>query len=134
MVVGFVTKSVSSVSPLTLWPRILVRQGVLDKVLCDKVCQWLATGQWFSSGTLGSSTNKTDHHDITVILLKVVLNTKTITLNQIRLLPCIETIQISKNTMVYYDEMTVDFTGPWITSLTYTSFVYQFNLIFLSGE
>jgi hypothetical protein len=25
--------------------------GVLD-TLCDKVCQWLATGQWFSPGTL----------------------------------------------------------------------------------
>jgi len=28
------------------------------------------TGQWFSSGTLDSSTNKTDHHDITEILVK----------------------------------------------------------------
>ena len=32
--------------------------------LCDKVCQWLATGQWFSLGTSVSSTNKTDRHDI----------------------------------------------------------------------
>ena len=32
----------------------------------------LATGRWFS---LASSTNKTDHHDIIEILLKVVLNT-----------------------------------------------------------
>ena len=32
-------------------------------------------GQWFSPGTPVSSTNKTDHHDITEILLKVVLNT-----------------------------------------------------------
>ena len=32
--------------------------------LCDKVCQWLATGQWFSLGTPVSSTNKTDCHDI----------------------------------------------------------------------
>ena len=43
--------------------------------LCDKVCQWLATGRWFSPGPPVSSTNKTDHHDITEILLKVVLNT-----------------------------------------------------------
>jgi hypothetical protein len=35
-----------------------------------KVCQWLASGQWFSPGTLVSSTNKTDHHNITEILLK----------------------------------------------------------------
>ena len=46
--------------------------GVLDTTLCDKVCQWLATGLWFS---LVSSTNKTDRHDITEILLKVALNT-----------------------------------------------------------
>jgi hypothetical protein len=31
----------------------------------------------FSPGTLVSSTNKTDHHDITEILLKVALNTIT---------------------------------------------------------
>ena len=50
-------------------------QGVLDTILCDKVRQWFAAGQWFSPGTPVSSTNKTDHHDITEILLKVVLNT-----------------------------------------------------------
>ena len=33
------------------------------------------TGRWFSSGTLISSTNKTDPHDIAEILLKVALNT-----------------------------------------------------------
>jgi len=33
----------------------------LDTTLCDKVCQWLATGRWFS---LVSSTNKTDRHNI----------------------------------------------------------------------
>ena len=36
----------------------------------DKVGQWLAAGRWFSPGTLVSSTNKTDRHDITEILLK----------------------------------------------------------------
>jgi hypothetical protein len=36
-----------------------------------KVCQLLAKGQWFSPGTPVSSTNKTDRHDITEILLKV---------------------------------------------------------------
>jgi hypothetical protein len=54
--------------------------GELDTILCDKVCQWLATCQWFSLGTTVSSTNKTDHHDITEILLKLVLNTITVTL------------------------------------------------------
>jgi hypothetical protein len=43
--------------------------------LCDKVCQWLATDLGFSLGPPVSSTNKTDRHDITEILLKVALNT-----------------------------------------------------------
>jgi hypothetical protein len=38
-----------------------------DTASCDKVCQRLEAGLWFSSGTLVSSTNKTDHHDITEI-------------------------------------------------------------------
>jgi hypothetical protein len=33
------------------------------------------TGWWFSPGPPVSSTNKTDHHDITEIVLKVVLST-----------------------------------------------------------
>ena len=33
---------------------------VYSTTLCDKVCQWLTTGQWFSPGTPVSSTNKTD--------------------------------------------------------------------------
>jgi hypothetical protein len=35
-------------------------------------------GLWFYPGTPVSSTSKTDHHDITEILLKVALNTITI--------------------------------------------------------
>jgi len=27
-------------SPLRLWVQILLRQGVLNTTLCDKVCQW----------------------------------------------------------------------------------------------
>ena len=50
-------------------------QGVLDITLCDKVCQLLSTGQGFSPGTPVSSINKTDHHYITEILLKVALIT-----------------------------------------------------------
>jgi hypothetical protein len=49
---------------------------ILDTTLCDKVCQCLAAGWWVSLGTLVSSTNKTDLHDITKILLKVALSTK----------------------------------------------------------
>jgi hypothetical protein len=36
--------------------------------------RWLVAGQWFSPGAVVFSTNKTDHHDIAEILLKVTLN------------------------------------------------------------
>jgi hypothetical protein len=49
-------------------------QGVLETPLCDKVCQW------FSPATSVSSTIKTDRHDLTEKLLKVALNTITLTL------------------------------------------------------
>ena len=62
------------ISPLKLFgPRSW--RDVLDTTLCDKVCQWLATGRWFSPGTAVSSTNKTDRHDSTEIVLKVALST-----------------------------------------------------------
>ena len=48
---------------------------VLDTTLCDKVCQSLATGRWFSPDTPISYTNKTDRHDMTEILLKMALST-----------------------------------------------------------
>ena len=34
---------------------------VLDTILCDKVCEWLATGRCLSQCTPICSTNKTDH-------------------------------------------------------------------------
>ena len=48
---------------------------VLNTTLCDKVCQWLATRRWFTVDTPVSPTSNSDRHDITEILLKVVLNT-----------------------------------------------------------
>jgi len=39
------------------------------------------TGRWFSPDTPVSFTNKTDRHDITEIVLKVALNTLTITIH-----------------------------------------------------
>jgi hypothetical protein len=67
-------------SPLKLWVRIIILgRDVLDTTLCDKICHWLATCQWFS---LVSSTNKTDRYDIAEILMKVGLNTITLTLTQ----------------------------------------------------
>jgi hypothetical protein len=54
-------------SPMMLWVWISIR--VRCTTLCDKVCHWLVTGRWFSPGPPVSSTNKTDCHDITEILL-----------------------------------------------------------------
>ena len=52
------------------WKKVKISKlGVLDTTLCDKVCQWLATGWWFSLDTPVSSTNKMDGHVITEILL-----------------------------------------------------------------
>ena len=62
-------------SSLTLWDWIPPRRGVLDTTLCGKVCQWLAAVLWFFPDTPVSSTNKTDCHDITEILLKVASST-----------------------------------------------------------
>jgi hypothetical protein len=56
-----------------LWVRISIRARCTT--LCDKVCQGLSTGRWFSPGPPVSSTNKTDRQNITEIFLKVVLNT-----------------------------------------------------------
>jgi len=78
MVVGIITTYAIIAglrTPLMLWVRIPLRRGLLNTTLCDKVSRWLATGRWFSPGTPVSSTNKTDCHDITAILLKVALNT-----------------------------------------------------------
>ena len=51
-------------------------QGTLDTTLCDKVCQWLATGLWFSPGTPVSFTNKVDRHDITETPLIIFFQAK----------------------------------------------------------
>ena len=62
------------------------RRYVLDTTLRDKVCQWLAAkvGR-FCPCTPIFSTNKTDRHDMTEILLKVALNAITLTIIDIRL-------------------------------------------------
>ena len=64
-----------------MWVRISIRARC--RTLCNKVCQWLATGQWFSPGSPVSSTNKkTDRPDIAEIVLKVTLKTITLTLKR----------------------------------------------------
>ena len=64
MVVGFITTYPINqcISPLMLWVLISIRARCAT--LCDKVCQWLVTGRWFSPGPPVSSNNKTDRHDI----------------------------------------------------------------------
>ena len=63
-------------TPLKLWVYSPSWQGVLDKTLCDKLCQILTAGHWFSPSTPVSSSNKTDcQYYTTEILLKVALNT-----------------------------------------------------------
>jgi hypothetical protein len=57
----------NNVSVILWWSDLLV----VDTTLCDEVCQCFSPF---------SSNNTTDHHDITEILLTVVLNTKTLTL------------------------------------------------------
>ena len=49
-------------SPLMLSVRILVRTRCTT--LCDKVCQWLSAGRWFS---LVSPTNKTGRHNWNIV-------------------------------------------------------------------
>ena len=39
--------------------------SVLDTTLCDKVCQWLATGWWFSLGIYSIGSCKSNYHTIT---------------------------------------------------------------------
>jgi hypothetical protein len=58
------TYSNQYLSSITLWVRISIRTWCTR--LCVKVCQWFSPGP---------STNKTDRHDISEILLKVALNT-----------------------------------------------------------
>jgi hypothetical protein len=66
-----------SPTKLRVWISLMARcTDLLETTLCDKVFQW----QWVSLGTPVSSTNKTDRHDITIILFKVVLNIIILTL------------------------------------------------------
>jgi len=89
MVVGFTTSY--AISAYHYWSCELESRsgrGVQHYVI--KVCQKHATSQCFSPGTPVSSTNKTDCHDISEILLKVTLNITTLTL----FLSCWNDVQI----------------------------------------
>ena len=81
MVVGFTTTyAISAYHHWSFEFEFRSLWGVHDTTLCDKVCQWLVAGRWFFPGTQGSSTNKTERHDITEMLLKEALNTIILTL------------------------------------------------------
>jgi len=94
MVVGFTTTYDSVPIISNVVSSNLAHAGVLDTTLCDKVCQWLAAGRWFSPVTPVSSTNKTERHDIAEILLKVTLYT----INQAK--PMSKTENKNEGTMV----------------------------------
>ena len=89
-------------------------RGVLDTTLCATVCQWLAKG--FSPGTPVSSTNKSNHHDITEMLLKVAL----------------KTIHLNVNTMIWtiYPYMFDLFETVSISELKWASY-YPFGIFTL---
>ena len=119
MVVGFTTTN--AISTYHHWCCEFESRswrGVLD-TSCDKVCHWLVAGQWFSLRTPVSSTNKTDHHDITEILLKVALNTITLkTLRYIYSETCLNwTLSKLKTCLIQ-----TDFTIP------YTKYLCNLNL------
>ena len=73
MVVGFTTTSAITTKVVSFNPVhgevYLIHHYVI------KVCQWLATGRWFSQGTPASFANKTYRHVIIEMLLKKALNT-----------------------------------------------------------
>ena len=84
-------------SPPMLWVQIPIRSRCTT--LCDKVCRWIATGRWFSPSPTVSSTNKTDRHDLTEILLIVALST--IKLNQANL--CVPNVTcVPGLSIIYY--------------------------------
>ena len=76
MAVGFTTTwAVSAYHHLSCEFESHSWRGVLYTTICHKVCPRLVAGLLFSPGTSVFPINKTDHHDITEILLKVALNT-----------------------------------------------------------
>ena len=57
-------------------------EDLLHTTLWYKACQWIAAGLWFPASNPVFSNNKINRHmhDITELLLKVLLNTITLTL------------------------------------------------------
>jgi hypothetical protein len=78
-------------------------RGVHDTTLCDKVCQWLATGWWCSLGSPVSFINKTDRQNSIEIVLKVAFNTITLTLY-----------------LYFWNTL-------WVASMVFVIFFFKFN-------
>ena len=74
-VVGLPNNSYKTITNMT-WVRsrlCKLKKGCTRLVAAsDKVYQLLAHGQWFSPGTLASSTIKTGRHDIAEMLLNTI--------------------------------------------------------------
>jgi hypothetical protein len=110
-------------------------RGVFDTTLCDKICQRLATGQWLSPSTLVSSTNKTDGHDITEILLKVALKV----LDPNLIIVIVKVINIfsesrllvlyCRHLSVQYMEIHASSSLYWNIDLIFFIFILHFNYI-----
>ena len=66
---------IQCLTPLKLWVLIPLMVRCTRATLCDRVCQWLVVGRWFSLGAPVSSANGTDSQDVAEVWLKVVLNT-----------------------------------------------------------
>ena len=65
------------VQAVPITTKVVSSNSVIGEV--DSIQHYLIVCRWFSPRTLVSYTNKTDHHVITEILLKVTLNTITLT-------------------------------------------------------
>ena len=60
----------------TLHRKLQIEQHE-TKLKTEAELMWLRSGRWFSPDTPVSTSNKTERHDITEILLKVALQTTT---------------------------------------------------------
>jgi hypothetical protein len=100
--------------------RLIYLSQLLHASIIRHHRQWLTTGRWSSPGLPISSTNKTDRHDITEILLKVALNT----INQLNQ-PSSVTWLI---TLLYYSLITVR-----VISLIYTKCIHKYTTAHFPG-
>ena len=97
----------NSCKPITNTAWVQARLCKLQKgctrlaAVSDKVYQLLAHGQWFSPGTLASSTTKTGRPDIAEILLKVALKNKN---QSIYVLSHMERLHLGKKMMSFFCE------------------------------